>query len=148
MTSADSFEGFAHSSNPVRWRADSVRRLFSTFARGLPGIGLLVMRLVAGTAFIAKAAATLQNGPSSAIPAAVLAIIAGLLLVPGLWTPLAGALGATSGIWSLFTPVDDPLSSVLLATIAVGLALVGPGAWSIDSRLFGWKLIDVRHRPR
>jgi len=106
------------------------------------------MRLVAGTAFIAKAAATLQNGPSSAIPAAVLAIIAGLLLVPGLWTPLAGALGATSGIWSLFTPVDDPLSSVLLATIAVGLALVGPGAWSIDSRLFGWKRIDVRHRPR
>ena len=125
-----------------------MRRLFSTFARGLPGVGLLVMRLVAGTAFIAKAAVTLQNGPTTAMPAAMLAIVAGVFLLAGLWTPVAGVLGVTSGIWLLFTPGDDPLSSLLLATIAGSLALVGPGAWSIDSQLFGWKRIDVRDRTR
>lgn len=121
-----------------------MRRLFSTFARGLPGVGLLVMRLVAGTAFIGKGAVTLQSGPS--MPVAMLAILAGALLLAGFWTPVAGALGTASGIWLFFTRVDDPLSSVLLATIAAGIALVGPGAWSIDSQLFGWKRIYVRDR--
>jgi hypothetical protein len=104
------------------------------------------MRLVAGTAFIAKAVVTLQSGPSTATPGAMLAILAGLFLLAGFWTPVAGALGTASGIWLLFTCVDDPLSSVLLATIAGGVALVGPGAWSIDSQLFGWKRIYVRDR--
>jgi hypothetical protein len=31
-------------------------------------------------------------------------------------------------------------------TIGAGLALLGPGAWSVDARLFGWKRIDVRDR--
>jgi hypothetical protein len=25
------------------------------------------------------------------------------------------------------------------------LALLGPGAWSIDARLFGWRRIDVQN---
>jgi len=88
-----------------------VRRLFSTFARGWPGVGLLVLRLVAG-----------------------------------LWTPIAGSLVAASGIWFAATQVEDPLANLLLATIGAALALVGPGTWSIDARLFGWKRIDIRDR--
>jgi putative oxidoreductase len=125
-----------------------VRRLFSTFARGWPGVGLLVLRLVGGTAFIARAAAALPAGPSTAGAAAVLGIVAGLFLLAGLWTPIAGAFVAALGIWFAFTHAADSLASVLLATIGVVLALVGPGAWSIDARLFGWKRIDVRDRKR
>jgi len=33
-----------------------------------------------------------------------------------------------------------------MATIGAALALVGPGAWSLDWRLFGWKQIDIRDR--
>jgi hypothetical protein len=31
----------------------------------------------------------------------------------------------------------------LSAAIGAGLALVGPGAWSLDAWLFGWKRIDI-----
>jgi uncharacterized membrane protein YphA (DoxX/SURF4 family) len=126
-----------------------VRRLFSNFTRGWPGLGLLVMRLVGGTALVARAVATLHSGPSTPVAAAaVLAIVAGLFLIAGLWTPIAGSLGAAIGLWFAFTHAEDPLASVLLATIGAALALVGPGAWSIDARLFGWKRIDVRHRTK
>jgi uncharacterized membrane protein YphA (DoxX/SURF4 family) len=125
-----------------------VRRLFSNFARGWPGVGLLVMRLVAGIAFIARAAATMHNGPLTTFATAIVAILAGLCLLAGLWTPIAGSLVAALGIWFACTHVEDPLASVLLATIGAALALVGPGAWSIDARLFGWKRIDIRDRSR
>jgi uncharacterized membrane protein YphA (DoxX/SURF4 family) len=125
-----------------------VRRLFSNFARGWPGVGLLVMRLVAGIAFIARAAATMHNGPLTTFATAIVAILAGLCLLAGLWTPIAGSLVAALGIWFACTHVEDPLASLLLATIGAALALVGPGAWSIDARLFGWKRIDIRDRSR
>ena len=125
-----------------------MRRLFSTFAHGWPGVGLLVMRLVGGTAFVARAVAMLHGGAATAMAAAVLAIVAGLFLIAGLWTPIAGSLAAAVGIWFAFTHAADPLASVLLATIGAALALVGPGAWSIDARLFGWKRIDVRDRSK
>ena len=133
---------------PVRSRGGVVRRLFSTFARGWPGVGLLVMRLVGGAAFVARGVAMLHADSSIAMATAVLAIVAGVFLIAGLWTPIAGSLIAAIGVWSAFTRDDDPLASVLLATIGIAVALVGPGAWSIDARLFGWKRIDVRDRTR
>ena len=123
-----------------------MRRLFSTFAIGLPGVGLLLMRVVGGTALVARAVTTVQGGSPAAVTGVVLGIIAGLFLLAGLWTPIAGLLAALIGAWFALTQAGDPLASVLLATIGAALALVGPGAWSIDARLFGWKRIDVRDR--
>jgi putative oxidoreductase len=134
--------------DPVPSRGGVVRRLFSTFARGWPGVGLLVMRLVGGVAFMARAVATLSGGPSSDVAPAMLAIAAGLFLLVGLWTPVAGSLVAAIGTWCAFTHPGDPLASVLLATIGAALALVGPGAWSIDARLFGWKRIELPDRTK
>jgi putative oxidoreductase len=125
-----------------------VRRLFSTFAHGWPGVGLLVMRLVGGTAFISRAIVTLHSGPPAATVVAVLTMAVGLCLLAGLWTPIAGALAALLGIGFAFVHPHDVLASVLLATMGAALALVGPGAWSIDARLFGWKRIDLRERAK
>ena len=103
------------------------------------------MRLVAGGSLIAHGLVRLWTGPPAQlfIPDA-LGIAAGILLLAGLWTPITGALVAALGIWNSITKSGDLWANIFLVTIGLGLALLGPGAWSVDARLFGWKRIDVR----
>src|SRR5271166_1277306 len=81
----------AENSNVGR-KVRSLRRLYSTFAGGWPGTGLLLMRLVAGSALVVRAGVTLWSDPppmNVTIPDMLL-IGAGVLLTAGLWTPIAG----------------------------------------------------------
>ena len=126
-----------------------MRRLFSTFATGLPGVGLLVIRLVASTALASAAIAGL-SGELAIGRVALLVFRAGLgmLVLAGLWTPVAGTLVSIVELTNLFSQPEDPWIHILLATLGVALALLGPGGWSVDARLFGWKRIDIRNRER
>jgi len=125
----------------------SLRRLFSTFAYGWPGAGLLFMRLVGGIAVISHGLTRLGIGPPiGSVILDLLAIVAGIFLLAGLWTPVSGSLVAVLGLWNIISQPGDPWADILLGTIGATLALVGPGAWSIDARLFGWKRIDVHDR--
>lgn len=111
-----------------------MQRLYSTFARGWPGVGLLCLRLVG-----AAAALHYALGPKQFSVGAVTEGAAGLLLCAGLWTPVAGAVLTTLAVWSVVSANGDPWQQLLLAAMAIALALLGPGAWSIDARLFGRK---------
>ena len=122
-----------------------MRRLFSSFADGAPGAGLLLMRLVAGGALVARAAMALAAGlalGAAALQAFILVI--GVLLIVGLWTPVAAMLAAAIAAWGAFANPGTAGFDVLLSTLGVALALLGPGAWSIDARLFGWKRVEIR----
>jgi putative oxidoreductase len=125
-----------------------LRRLYSTFAPGLPGLGLLLLRVVAGIAAIVHDLMKLEAGlPIGGVILKVLSIAAGSLLLAGLWTPFSGSLVAMLGLWNLITTHPaDPWVTILLVTIGAALALLGPGAWSVDARLFGWKRIDLGNR--
>jgi hypothetical protein len=68
----------------------------------------------------------------------------GALLVVGLWTPIAGSLVVVLALWGALAQHGNLYSYVLLASIGAALALLGPGAWSFDAWLFGWKRIDIQ----
>jgi len=64
---------------------------------------------------------------------------AGILLLFGLWTPVVGILIAAVELWIATTRAGDLWISIILATLGVTAAMIGPGAWSLDARLFGRK---------
>lgn len=73
----------------------------------------------------------------------VVGAAAGVLLVVGLWTPIAGLLVAIVEGAILWSSTGNDVSSVMLAVLGATLAMIGPGAWSIDARLFGRRHIDA-----
>jgi putative oxidoreductase len=77
----------------------------------------------------------------------LIAVAGGVFLIAGLWTPVTGALIALDELWTasylFFSPAGGPWIHVLLAVLGVSVAMLGPGAWSIDARRFGRKRFDI-----
>lgn len=124
-----------------------MQRLFSTFANGWPGKGLLIQRGLVG-AIVAYCFVTgLGKTPHfSAVLTQLIAAGAGLLLLIGLWTPVAGAVVAFVELWFVLSRTGDPWLPGILAILSGTLAMIGPGAWSIDAHLFGRKHIEISKR--
>ena len=119
----------------------SLQRLFSTFASGFPGIGLLLQRLITAAAVSGSVFAGFHEMPHHNSLALLLVDGgAALFLLVGLWTPLAGAVITCCELWMVVSGGEFWLPLVL-ATLAAALAMIGPGAWSVDALLFGRKQI-------
>ena len=113
-----------------------MQRLFSTFAGGWPGAGLLMQRLLVGAALLY----CVMMSPAGAVSTPqLIGAAAGLLLMAGMWTPLAGAMVACAEAWIAFSLPGRPAIPAALAVLGVTLALIGPGEWSVDARLYGRK---------
>jgi hypothetical protein len=108
------------------------------------------MRLVAGSALAVGAGLTLLSDPppmNVTIPA-ILLLGAGILLIAGLWTPIAGVAIAMTEVWKMLILPGDRSGWLLLGTMGAALAMLGPGLWSIDARLYGWKRLEAAPRKK
>ena len=120
-----------------------MQRLFSTFPNSWPGIGLLLQRVVAATVLFWSGFGHLREPSHSAL--VFLHLIgagAAILLLLGLWTPVCGTLIAVLEVWVAYSGTGAGIP-IMLATLGITLAMIGPGAWSIDARLFGRKHIEI-----
>jgi putative oxidoreductase len=144
---------FDINSLPLGWDA-FLQRLFSTFPNSWPGFGLLLLRLGVGIALIYIGVSRLFGAPEEPITIAgdLIEAAGGVFLLAGLWTPIVGALIALDELWIAFSldasHPDMRLIHIFLAVLTAGVAMLGPGAWSIDARLFGRKRFRMAARNR
>jgi putative oxidoreductase len=133
-------------------------RLYSFPWTSWQSLGLLVLRLVVGTAFILHGLPKIQNpmhwmgdkvSPILQLAAAVAEFGGGIALVVGFLTPIAAALIAVDMIFALalvHLPKGDKfvnpsggsfeLPLVYLA-LMIGLIATGPGRYSLDMLMWG-----------
>jgi hypothetical protein len=106
------------------------------------------MRVVVGSVLIVGASSILWTAPPPINTTIMSVFLAGcgILLIPGIWTPVAGTLVAVIEIWQILTLAGDRWVALLLGTIGGALAMLGPGLWSVDARLFGWKRVEAPPR--
>ena len=124
-----------------------MQRLFSTFARGAPGVGLLLARVVCGLDLLTQAVMAIRQGATTAdvVLQAVSAGI-GILFFVGLWTRIAGVLIGLAALLHCLFQSGDRWHWIVLGSVSIALALLGPGVWSIDARRSGWKRIEIPKR--
>jgi uncharacterized membrane protein YphA (DoxX/SURF4 family) len=113
------------------------------FPTGLPGIALIAVR-------VTVAAMLLVDGSPHAAPQsmgrAIGSLVAAFCLVFGILTPYAAGFAGCMEFWRLCTRDNVDLFH-LIAAIVVTLALgvLGPGAYSMDNKIFGRRLVNFPH---
>ena len=103
------------------------------------------MRVAATMGLSVAAIGTFVHGASlGSLALGVASLAAGLLLL-GLWTPVAGVLATLVVGLHGIAHASAAGVDILVGVLGLALALLGPGAWSMDARLFGWKRFEIRN---
>ena len=115
-----------------------MQRLFSMFPVGLPGVGLACLRLA--VAFSLCLAVQSTRAPFPVVAWSLEAFC--FLLMVGLATPVLAVCCAIVGAYALIRSGGATWQYAGVAIpAAIALALLGPGAYSVDARLFGRKSV-------
>lgn len=129
-------------------------RLYSKFLGGGPGVGLLLLRAGTGSALIVAGVSHFLGLDGVGLATWVgnfLAVIGGVSLVVGFLTPVACLLTLLLGAvltfsrWPLASSHsgDAAFAGLAMAIVALALAFLGPGTFSLDSLLFGRRRIII-----
>ena len=118
-----------------------VQRLFSMFPSGLPGIALIALRISVAMTVLLHGYSQFQELPAWLLACLLLLAIG---LIAGLLTPILALLSAAvqfNGPWAAAVLPSGLLVISILNALA--LALLGPGAYSIDAVRFGRRVVDL-----
>lgn len=129
-------------------------RLYSRFPARAPGAGLLLLRMAIGATLVAQAMPGLsgaQDPRLSSLACCLLALVSGASLIVGFLTRIVAAIAATlvtsATLLSLTSSSVGPLrsypSDLNMIVVAVAIALLGPGAISLDAALFGRRKVII-----
>jgi len=128
--------------------------MFSMFPEGWPGMGLLLLRVTGGIFLACQGGALFINKVDLVflrLAVALILIAIGLLLLIGFLSRYAALLAAILGMCSAYSwfpvsnvgPLIAPTTIVLSTAIMVAVICLGPGAFSLDARLFGRREIVI-----
>jgi uncharacterized membrane protein YphA (DoxX/SURF4 family) len=131
-------------SNPDAVSFGPVQRLYSMFPTGLPGVGLIGVRVTVAAMLL------VHGSPYAAPESAVRAIgssVAAVCLVIGILTPYAAAFAGCLEFWRICARGHiDPFHLIMGILVSFALAVLGPGAYSVDNKIFGRRLVNLPHR--
>lgn len=110
------------------------------FPAGAPGIALLLLRLsVAAMLFIDHAGNVSWPAPSWL---SIVSVIAALAMAAGLLTPLLALICGALKIWALIGTAHSLTPLIVLALLlSLAVAMLGPGAYSLDAKMFGRRVV-------
>jgi hypothetical protein len=116
------------------------------FPAGAPGWGMLTLRIGVAASLHIDPGGHFTVHPNLLVFVCLAALSGSLAL--GLLTPLASLLaGAVEVAMQLMGTTSVVLAAVLLGPLdAVVLLLLGPGAYSLDARLFGRRVLVLQSR--
>ena len=121
----------------------SLQRLFSTFPAGLPGLALLLLRVsVAAAAFQNSCGYDSHRSPWVLFGMALLA----LALCTGFLTPIVALLAVGAQLMKISGVFHSGAPCVVTILVTLALAMLGPGAYSIDARRFGRRILVLPPR--
>ena len=102
----------------------------------------MLLRTLAGGALVCRGiAATGADSHNNLMVLQIAGAVAGVLILGGLWTPVVGVLAGIVEVWLAVTQPGAASWAIMLAGLGISLAMIGPGAWSIDAQLYGRKQI-------
>ncbi len=113
-----------------------LQKLFPAFPTGWPGFGLLLLRVLVVFLLLT------QTGVLSGwFTAAVVLTSAGCLLL-GFMTPISAVLTGLISLGLAFSIFEI----VEIIALTTAIALLGPGAFSVDARMFGRREVFIPER--